>query len=70
MYDCSFIVGTIIPKGVKCIHSATKTKRTRITQGNGGLGLRGPEFAEGVPKMLKLAEAQLITGGAGLRQGI
>ena len=26
VYTFSFIVGSIIPKSVKCIHSATKTK--------------------------------------------
>ena len=30
VYTFSFIVGTIIPKSVKCIHSATKTKKAAL----------------------------------------
>ena len=30
MYTCSFIVGDLIPKSVKCIHSATKMKRFEV----------------------------------------
>ena len=33
VYTLSFIVGNIIPKSVKCIHSATKPSSSHITSG-------------------------------------
>ena len=41
MYTFSFIVGNIIPKSVKCIHSATKLKK-RIPEP----GIPGPGSVE------------------------
>ena len=33
MYTFSFIVGNIIPKSVKCIHSATKARKAKVEAG-------------------------------------
>ena len=44
MYTFSFIVGNIIPKIVKCIHSATKTRDDAAWELGGGFGSEGRWF--------------------------
>ena len=54
MYTFSFIVGNIIPKSAKCIHSATKVFYSLRSKGVrfAGLGVRFPEDFATLPFFL------------------
>ena len=67
MYTVSFIVGNILPKSVKCIHSATKKELLKKPTVDGllmeDMAAREHSYSAGWLKVLQAAEATSVSRG-------